>query len=50
MGDYKKKGFSTYQFYHCDKIGHIARNCSTKKEEFKRKNNKRHHANLVEEE
>ena len=35
---------------HCDKIGHIARNCPTKKEEYKRKNNKIHHSNLSEEE
>ena len=46
-GDYKQKDFSTYQCYHCDKIGHIARNCSTNKEEYKRKNNNRHHAKLV---
>ena len=49
-GDYKQKDFSSYECYHCDKIRHIARNCPTKKEEFKRKNNKRHHANLAEEE
>ena len=49
-GYYKHKDFSSYPCYHHDKIGHIARNCLTKKEEFKRKNNKRHHANLVLEE
>ena len=48
--DYKYKYFSSYQCYHCDKIGNTAINCPTKKEEFKRKNNKRHHANLAEEE
>ena len=49
-GDYKQKDFSSYQCYHCDKIGHIVRNCPTKKEEYKRKNKKRYHANLEEEE
>ena len=49
-GEYKKIYFSSYQCYNCDKIGHIAKNCPTKKEEYKSKNNKRHHANLVEEE
>ena len=48
-GYYNKKYFSSYQCYHCDKIGHIARNCPKKKEEYKRKNKKRHHANLTEE-
>ena len=49
-GNYKQKDFSSYQCYHCDKIGHIARNCSTRKDEYKRRNNKRHHAHLAEEE
>ena len=49
-GYYKHKDFSYYQCYYYDKIGHIARNCPTRKEEYKRKNNKRHHAHLVEEE
>ena len=28
-GSYKHKDFSSYQCYHCDKIGHIVRNCPT---------------------
>ena len=30
-GDYKQKDLSSYQCYHCDKIGHIARNFPTRK-------------------
>ena len=30
--DYKQKYFSFYQCYHCDNIGHISRNYTTKKE------------------
>ena len=33
-GDYKRKAFSTYQCYHCDKIGHIAKNCHYNKFDF----------------
>jgi hypothetical protein len=35
--------------YHCDKMGHIARYCPARREEYKRKN-KRHHAHAVEDE
>ena len=49
-GDYKQKDFSSYQCYHCNKMGHIAKNCPTRKEEYKRKNNKRNHAHLAKEE
>jgi len=31
-----------------DKMGHIAKKCPTRKEEYKRRNNKRHHAHAVE--
>ena len=44
-----KRDYSSFQCFHCDKVGHIARNCPLKREEYKkRKNNKRHHAHLVE--
>ena len=49
-GDYKKKYFSSYRCYHCDKIGHNAINFPKKKEEYKQKNNKIKHAHLEEEE
>ena len=41
-----------FQCFHCDKIGHIARNCPMKRQEYKKKinNNKRHHAHLAEDE
>ena len=49
-GDYKQKDFSSYQCYHCDKIGHISRKCPTRKEEYKRRNNKNNNVHLCEEE
>jgi hypothetical protein len=46
----QRKGtqFSSYQCCNCDKMGHIAKNCPTRKEEYKKRNNKRHHAHAVE--
>jgi hypothetical protein len=46
-GQRKGKYFSFYQCYHCDKMGHIAKNCPTRREEYKRRNNKRHHAHAT---
>jgi hypothetical protein len=48
-GQRKDRDFSSYQCYHCDKMGHIARHCPARREEYKRKN-KRHHAHAVEDE
>jgi hypothetical protein len=45
----REKYFSSYQCYHCDNMGHIAKNCATRREEYK-KRNKRHHAHTVEDE
>ena len=42
-----KKDYSKYQCYNCHKIGHLARECPSPK---KKKNNKIHHAHLVEDE
>ena len=41
-----------FQCFHCDKIGHIARNCPLKSQEYKKRNNKdkRNHVHLVEDE
>ena len=43
------KEYSNFQCFHCHKIGHIARSCPLKKEEYK-KRNKRNHAHLAEDE
>jgi hypothetical protein len=48
-GQRKERDFSSYQWYHCENIGHIARHCPTSREEYKRKN-KRHYAHAVEDE
>jgi hypothetical protein len=48
-GQRREKHFSSYQCYHCDKMGHIAKHCPARREEYKRKN-KRHHAHAVEDE
>jgi hypothetical protein len=48
-GQRKERDYSSVQCYHCDKMGHIARYCPTRREEYKRKN-KRHHAHAVEDE
>jgi hypothetical protein len=47
-GQRREKDFSSYQCYHCDKMGHIAKNCPARREEYKKRNNKRHHAHAVE--
>ena len=46
------KDYSRFQCFHCDKIGHIARNCPSKIQVYKNRNNnnKRHHAHLAEDE
>ena len=44
----KKKDYSKYEFYNCHKIGHIARECPSLNNN--KKNNKRHHAHLAEDE
>ena len=43
----ENKDYSSFQCFHCHKIGHISRNCPLKKQEYK-KNNKRYHAHLAE--
>jgi hypothetical protein len=48
-GQRRERDFSSYQCYHCDKMGHIAKNCPARREEYK-KRNKRHHAHTVEDE
>jgi hypothetical protein len=47
-GQRRQKDFSSYQCYHCDKMGHIAKNCPARREEYKKRNNKRHHAHATE--
>jgi hypothetical protein len=47
-GQRKGKDLSSYQCYHCDKMGHIAKNCPVRREEYKRRSNKRHHAHATE--
>jgi hypothetical protein len=47
-GQRKEKYFSSYQCYQCDKMGHIAKNLPARREEYKKRNNKRHHAHAVE--
>jgi hypothetical protein len=48
-GQRREKDFSSYQCYHCDKMGHIAKNFPDRREEYK-KRNKRHHSHTVEDE
>jgi hypothetical protein len=47
-GQRKGKYFSSYQCYHCDKMGHITKNCPTRREEYNKRNEKRHHAHATE--
>jgi hypothetical protein len=47
-GQRRKKDFSSYQCYHFDNMGNIAKNCPAKREEYKMRNNKRHHAHATE--
>ena len=46
------RDYSNFQCFHFDKIGHIARNCPLKRQEYKKRNNKNkiHHAHLAEDE
>jgi hypothetical protein len=37
-GQRREKDFSSYQCYHCDKMGHIAKNCPARREEYKKRN------------
>jgi hypothetical protein len=46
-GQRREKDASSYQCYHFDKMGHIAKNCLSIREEYK-KRNKSHHAHIVE--
>jgi hypothetical protein len=46
-GQRREKYFSSYQCYHCDKMGHIAKNFPTIREEYNKRNNERHHAHAV---
>jgi hypothetical protein len=47
-GQRREKDLSSYQGYHCDKMGHIAKNCPAIREEYKKRTNKRHHSHVVE--
>jgi hypothetical protein len=47
-GQRKEKDCSSYQCYHCDKMGHIAKNCFAIREEFKKRNTKIHHSHAAE--
>jgi transposase InsO family protein len=48
-GQQKERDYSSVQCYHCDKMGHIAKFCPARREEYKRKQ-KRLHAHIVEDE
>jgi hypothetical protein len=48
-GQRRERDYSSVQCYHCDKMGHIAKFCPARREEYKRKH-KRHHAHVVEDE
>jgi hypothetical protein len=48
-GQRKERDYLSVQCYHCDKMGHIAKFCPARREEYKRKH-KRHHAHAVEDE
>ena len=47
MGQRKGKYVSSYQCYHCDNMGNIAKNCLAKREEYKMRNNKKYHAHAA---
>ena len=47
-GNNQRRNCSNFQCFNCDKIGHIARNFPLKKEEYKKRKNKIHHAHLDE--
>ena len=42
--------YSSIQCCNCQKVGHIARHCPMVREKIKKGRNKRHHANVVEDE
>ena len=48
-GNNQRKDYSNFKCFHGHKIGHIARNCPLKKEEYKKKK-KIHHAHLAKDE
>jgi hypothetical protein len=48
-GQRREKDFSSYQCYHCDKMGHIAKHCPARREEYN-KRNKRDHVHTIEDE
>jgi hypothetical protein len=48
-GQRKERDYSSVQCYHCDKMGHIAKFCLARREEYERKH-KRLHAHVVEDE
>jgi transposase InsO family protein len=48
-GQRKEIDYSSVQCYHCDKMGHIAKFCPARREEYKRKQ-KRLHAHVAEDE
>ena len=42
------KDYSSFQCFHCDKIGHLSRNCPMKKQEYKKRiNNKKKDIMLI---
>jgi hypothetical protein len=47
-GQRRENHFSSYQCYHCDKMGHIAKNFPSRREEYNKRNKKRHHAHAIE--
>jgi hypothetical protein len=48
-GQRKERDYSSVQCYHCDKMGHIAKFCPSRREEYKRKQ-KRLHSHVAEDE
>jgi hypothetical protein len=46
-GQRKGKDLSSYQCYHCDKMGHISKKCPCRREEYKRRNNKINHSHVA---
>ena len=46
------RDYSSFQCFHCDKIGHITRNCPLKRQDYKKRNNnnKRNHGHLSKDE
>jgi hypothetical protein len=47
-GQKREKDFSSYQCDHCDKIRNIAKNFLARREEYKKRNKKIHHAHSIE--